>query len=215
MSGRLSLLARPPLAFLFLLTVVVVASAVILAAFRSHRDRSNLVTGNALWIWRSRDIPEPAPIRFYVARDFFLERVPPSAAAKIFVDRGFVLFVNGSRVGTGLQRPGDALSVFEVAPSLRPGANWVVIQAESPTGVGGILFSLDLGESRKNAVVSDENWRVVLSESALRQGGGAPAAVWGRPPMHPWGYPPLPGRSGLGAGHPVRSERSSAVSPNP
>ncbi len=196
MSGRLPLLSKPAPALLFLLATVLVASAATRALVRSHRDRSHLVTGEAVWIWRSRDIPEPAPIRFYAAREFFLESVPPAAAAKIFVDRGFVFFVNGSRVGTGQQRPGDALSVFDVAPLLRPGANRIVIQAESPTGVGGILFSLDLGEKRKNAIVSDGTWRVALSEPVLRGGGGAPAAVWGSPPMYPWGYPPLPGDRG-------------------
>ncbi len=110
------------------------------------------------------------------------------------MDRRFVLFVNGSRVGTGAKRPGDVLSLFDVAGWLHPGTNRVVIEAESPTGVGGILFALDLGTEWRNAVVSDENWRVAPSEPVLRRVGGTPAAVWGRPPMYPWGYPRLTGR---------------------
>jgi hypothetical protein len=62
-----------------------------------------------------------------------------------------------------------------------------VIEAESPTGAGGILFHLDLPGAER--VDSDATWRVSPSEAELARGAGTPAAVWGRPPMYPWGYP--------------------------
>ncbi len=162
-----------------------VAAAGALSLARSLRERS-LPTGAARWIWFSLDIDEPKPVHFYAGRDFRLEGVPASATAKLFIDRQGALIINGSKVETVEQRPGSRLRVLEVAPALVTGVNRVVIEAESPTGAGGILFCLDLPDGRR--VVSDGSWRVSLSQDDLAQGGGAPAGVWGKPPMYPWGY---------------------------
>ncbi len=168
------------------LTVIgTVAAAGALSLARSLRDRS-LPTGAARWIWFSLDIDEPRPVHFYAERDFRVEDVPASAKAKLFIDRRGALIINGSKVATVEQRPGSRLRVLEVAPALVTGVNRVVIEAESPTGAGGILFCLDLPEGR--SVVSDRSWRVGLSQDDLAQGGGSPAGVWGKPPMYPWGY---------------------------
>jgi hypothetical protein len=77
--------------------------------------------------------------------------------------------------------------VVEIAPALTAGVNRVVIEAESPTGAGGILFHLELPGG--DHVDSDATWQVSSSEAELARGAGKPAAVWGRPPMYPWGYP--------------------------
>jgi hypothetical protein len=181
------LLARPVPAVLFLLAFVIVAGAALLTGTRAMRDRSRLVTGGASWIWLALDIDEPKPVRFYARRDFTIARVPASAKALLYVDRRGVLSVNGSRFPATGQRPGSPLAVLEIAPALVAGGNSLVIEAESPTGAGGILFHLDLPEG--TSIDSDAGWRVGLSESDIARGGGARAAVWGRPPMFPWGYP--------------------------
>jgi len=190
------LLARPVPAVLFLLAFVIVAGAALLAGTRAMRDRSRLVTGGASWIWLALDIDEPKPVRFYARRDFAIARVPASAKALLFVDRHGVLSVNGSRFPATEQRPGSPLAVIEIAPALVAGDNSLVIEAESPTGAGGILFHLDLPEG--TSIDTDASWRVGLSESNLARGRCARAAVWGRPPMYPWGYP-------AGADAPARS----------
>ena len=120
-------------------------------------------------------------------RAFRLDTVPASAKARLFVDRRGSLILNGSRLPASEHQPGSRLDVLEVAPLLLPGINRAVIEAENPTGAGGILFSLDLPEGRR--IVSDGSWRVSLSQDVLARGGGSPAGVWGRPPMYPWGYP--------------------------
>ena len=184
---RRGFLARPVPAVLFLLAFLIVAGAALLAGTRAIRDRSRLVTGRASWIWLALDIDEPKPVRFYARRDFTIARAPASAKALLFVDRRGVLSVNGSRFPAAEQRPGSPLAVFEIGPALVPGDNSLVIEAESPTGAGGILFHLDLPEG--TSIDTDASWRVALSESGLARGGAARAAVWGRPPMYPWGYP--------------------------
>ena len=178
---------RPAPAALFLLAFLIVAAAAALSATRALRDRSNLLTGGASWIWHSVDLKEPKPARFFAGRDFTLVRVPPSAKAMVFVDRRGVIAVNGSRFPLPEQRPGSPLAVLEIAPALVAGGNRVVIEAESPTGAGGILFHLDLPGGER--VDSDATWRVSESLAELARGAGTPAGVWGRPPMYPWGYP--------------------------
>jgi hypothetical protein len=108
------------------------------------------------------------------------------------VDREHVLYVNGARAGAGVQRPGDALALYDLSPLLRPGVNRIAIEAGSPTGVGGILFSLDLDGLGRDALVSDGHWRVDLSADALAAGGRYGPVVWGSPPQYPWGYPAMP-----------------------
>jgi hypothetical protein len=181
-----SLSPRSSRAALVLIAVLIVAAAGALARARNPRGRSPS-TGAARWIWFSLDIRKPGPLRFYAQRDFRLETVPASAKARLFVDRRGRLIVNGSRFAASEHPPGSRLSVLEIAPVLVTGVNRAVIEAESPTGAGGILFSLDLPEGR--SIVSDGSWRVSLSQTVLARGGGAPAGVWGKPPMYPWGYP--------------------------
>ena len=169
-----------------LIAVLIVAAAGALALVRNRGERS-IGTGAARWIWFSLDIRKPGPLRFYAQRDFRLETVPASAKARLFVDRRGALIVNGSRFAASEHQPGSRLSVLEIAPVLVPGVNRAVIEAESPTGAGGILFSLDLPDGR--SIVSDGSWRVSLSQTVLARGGGVRAGVWGKPPMYPWGYP--------------------------
>ena len=164
-------------------------SAAALALVRACRDRAFLATGDARWIWCTHDIRQPSPVRFSATRDFVLGKPPGRAVAKLFGDRRWQFFVNGARVGAGEQRPGDRLQVFDVTSFLRRGANRVSIQVESPSGAGGILFSLDPGGGQR-AVVSDATWRIESAEGAA--GVGPHAVLWGRPPMYPWGYPRLP-----------------------
>lgn len=171
------------------MALALAASAGLLALWRAREDRRFLVTGTARWIWCTRQISEPAPIRFRAWKDFRLDGALPEAApVRLFVDRDWVLEVNGERVGSGTQRPGDALSVLDLADRLRPGSNRISIEAGSCDGAGGLLFWMGLGAGRE--IVSDGTWEVERlpagSEPKRR------AAVWGRLPMYPWRYPALP-----------------------
>jgi hypothetical protein len=105
--------------------------------------------------------------------------------------------VNGVRAGGGAQRRGDPLALYDAAPLLREGVNRVAIEAASPTGIGGILFSLDLDAYGRDALVSDGLWRVDLSPEAVERGARYAPRVWGRPPQYPWGYPRMPRPSEL------------------
>ena len=104
------------------------------------------------------------------------------------MDREGTLAVNGAVVGRVSQKPGDPLARFDVAAHLREGENVVRIEAAHPTGAGGVLFALELPDG--SVLGSDGNWRV----EKIPPGGEPPraAAVWGKPPLYPWGYPATP-----------------------
>ena len=191
-NSRPPLIARPSFALLYVLVLAIAATAAIRATLRAHEERELSRTGRAEWIWYSREVKEPSPIAFVATRDVVLDSAPERATAKVFVDAWHVLWVNGKRVGGGSQSAGDPLALYEAAPWFREGVNRIAIEAGSETGVGGILFSLDLSLSGRDAVVSDGRWRVDTSTSAISSGARYRPAVWGRPPMYPWGWPRVP-----------------------
>jgi hypothetical protein len=169
---------------------LVLGSELVWVLIRAHEDRLHLATGAARWIWATRDLPEAAPVHFTVKKEFALTRPVSPSRARIFVDGAYELRVNGSLVGSGSKKPGDALDAYELFPTLKPVRNEISIDVSSPSGAGGILFWLDPGDG--HAIVSEGSWEV-----DSWPGGPKPrrAAVWGRPPMYPWGYPPLPRRN--------------------
>jgi hypothetical protein len=198
-GGRLdAALSRPAPAFFFALFVLVVGAAALHALVQAHEDRMHLATGRAAWIWYASKVPEPRPLRFWATCDFTLPAQPARAMAKVFVDREHVLYVNGARAGGATQRPGDPLALYDVAAMLVEGPNRIAIEAASPTGEGGLLFSMDVENFGRDAVVSGGGWRVDLDASARDRGGRYRPVVWGRPPQYPWGYPRMPRPNELG-----------------
>jgi hypothetical protein len=200
-SQRAPGLAAPALAGLYVVALCLVGAGALHALVRAHFERMESHTGPAEWIWYSgRATRQMRALRFYATRDFELPSAPARALAKVFVDRGHVLYVNGTRAGSGTQRPGDPLAVYDIARWIRTGTNRIVIEAESPTGAGGLLFALDVDGFGRNAVVSDEGWRIDPSADALVQGGRYRARVWGKPPQYPWGWPRMPTPEEAGPG---------------
>ncbi len=188
-----SRLARPGVAWLYVLAVAVVGAAAARALVRAHADRMHGATGRAEWIWYTNRMTQPAPIRFFATRAFELPEKPDRALAKLFVDDEHVLWVNGERAGAaGQQRPGDALALYEIASFLQAGENRVTIEAASPTGLGGILMSVDIQGFGRDALVTDGAWRVDTSRDAITGPGRYRPVVWGPPPQYPWGFPRMP-----------------------
>ena len=185
-------LSRPAVAGLYLLAVAIAALAAARAVLSAHAERELSRTGAARWIWYSRDVKEPRELVFVATRDVVLGRRPPRATAKVFGDRWHVLWINGRRVGGAKQKPGDPLALYEVAPYLAAGRNRIAIETGSETGIGGLLFSLDISDWGRDAVVTDARWRVDPSRRAIIDGGRYRPDVWGSPPMYPWGWPRVP-----------------------
>lgn len=187
-----SVWSRPAFAWIYALVVTIAAFAAVRATLGAHADREFSRTGQARWIWYSRDVREPRALFFVATRDVLLAQRPSRATAKVFGDRWHVLWVNGRRIGGARQRPGDPLALYEVAADLSRGVNRIAIESGSDTGIGGLLFSLDVSDWGRDAVFSDRRWRVDPDRRAIRSGGRFRPAVWGRPPMYPWRWPRLP-----------------------
>ncbi len=158
------------------------SAAGVLAVDLGWRRMESSVTGDALWIWSTDDVKSPAPSHFTATRSFALSSDAPAARVKIFVDRAYRLVLDGRAVGSGGNRPGDPLDVWDLPEGLRRGTHVFTIDAASPTGIGGILFALDVPGLGRGVLVSDATWTIA----------GRPAFVWGEPPMYPWGFPGLP-----------------------
>lgn len=161
------------------LAVAAASAAAVRAVDLRWRRMESSVTGDARWIWSTDDVKSPAPTRFTAIRSIALEEGAPGARVKIFVDRAYRLLLDGVPVGSGAMKPGDPMDVWDLAGRLTPGTHVFAIEAASPTGIGGILFALDMPGRGRGALVSDASWRI----------GGRPAFVWGSPPMYPWGFP--------------------------
>ena len=148
------------------------------AADLAWRRMESPATGGAKWIWSTDDVRAPVPTRFTVSRSIALDADVPAARARIFVDRGYRFFLDGRLAASGGMKPGAPMDTVDL-PALARGVHTLSLEAVSPTGIGGILFALDLEGRGRAAVVSDGSWTV----------GRRSAFVWGDPPMYPWGFP--------------------------
>ena len=169
-------------AIVWLLAIAASAGAAIRAVDLTWRRLESSETGRARWIWSTDDVKTPHPVRFTARRSIVIEETVTDARAKIFVDRAYRLRLDGREIGAGGMTPGRPMDVWDLSAALPRGVHTFEIDAESPTGIGGILFGLDVSGHGRNAVVSDATWTI----------DGRAAFVWGEPPMYPWGFPPLP-----------------------
>jgi len=171
-------------ALFWLVLMVAAAAGAVRAVDLAWRRMESSATGRARWIWSTGDVKSPHPVRFTAVRSIVVEEAVTDARIKIFVDRKYRVLLDDRVVGTGGMTAGDPLDVYDVSDRFPRGVHVFSIEAESPTGIGGILFALDISGHGRNAVVSDASWSV----------GGRPAFVWGDPPMYPWRFPRLPHR---------------------
>ena len=163
------------------IAIVVAAMASARAIDLAWKRTESSETGRARWIWATDDVKTENPATFIASRSFSLSVPAPVARAKVFVDRSYRLVVDGRLVGAGGMKPGDPIDTIDLPGGLAAGDHTIAIEGASPSGIGGILFALDLPGAGRAVVVSDAAWTV----------GGKPVFVWGEPPMHPWGFPGL------------------------
>ena len=151
----------------------------------SRERRAGFGAARWIWIWKA---PRRIPIRFSAESSFTLAARPRKSVARVLASPRFELWFNGARAGEGAWRPGDGAASFDVTPLLREGENRVSIVADSPDGVGGILFSLTDGAGPP-ILVSGPDWTVDPPWASTPAARSQPAAVLGPPPRYPWGMP--------------------------
>ncbi len=148
-------------------------------------------TGAAEWIWVTDALGEIHPTAGLFVAALNLDGPPGEAVLKVCGDREYVVYVNGTAAACGWSRPGFRLGFFDVGHLLHQGSNTVAVEVRSPTPVGGLLLSLDVGGVGSNVLVSGPQF-VFRPEFSLRPPGPEDGAIpvrWGIPPRFPWGYP--------------------------
>lgn len=160
--------------------------------------------GDAQWMWCTSDVLENRPTAALFVTVLRLHGRPLRAVAKVCGERQYVLWVNGQPAMAGRNRPSFRLDVVPITDLLAAGDNVIAIEARSHTSVGAVLFALDLfpgaegrraGDPRgRSVLVSGPDWRVIdewgRGPEGLEPSAGRPPWIWGRPPDHPWTYPP-------------------------
>ena len=150
------------------------------------------LTGSAQWIWVSDGGHEPHARAEVFEQVLELTDRPVRAIAKVCGDPQYVLSINGGLVMAGRNRPQFVLDVVPVTDLLQAGRNVITIEVRSPSGVGGLLFALDLEASPLGRATGDLHGRNVLvsgSDWRIRGRPGEVPWVWGQPPDQPWSYP--------------------------
>ncbi|TNF72747.1 MAG: hypothetical protein EP299_09280, partial [Acidobacteria bacterium] len=163
---------------------------------RQAISRHLMPTRDAKWIWATGTEREPAPVRFFLVRQFELPFAVSNARLLARADQEYEAHLNGTWVGSN-RYTADTVDAYETGSLLQPGTNTLLVELRSTRGIGGLLFSLEIGGTQGEVlrIVSDDSWGVV------RQGvrgliGGRPelvsqeaVKVLAPPPAGRWGLP--------------------------
>lgn len=114
------------------------------------------------WIWDTG--ASEGPCKRYFRRHFMLDRMPGKAVLNITVDNGYVVYVNGTKLGgeciMGSEGWGKA-EHFDLLPHLRAGKNTVAFEGENLAGIGGLLAEILLEDNEKSQkIFSDKEFRM-------------------------------------------------------
>ncbi len=148
------------------------------------------------WIWAPGNPNLVAARAFYAVKDFELPSASPSARLEVLGDPEYLVYLNGTRVGSGSYRADSPLDVYEVGPLLRAGANRVVIELRSAIGSGGTTLRIASPDGRtlvatgRDWSIQETTWQGARSAGeALSRSPGA--EVLGDSPLGRWGMPAI------------------------
>lgn len=179
--------ARPYRTYLLLLAGIAIAAV----AIERGRVAKDDAPGSApQWIWADGEPRAIAPIAILFARDIELGVRPAVAAIEVHGDPEYVLYFNGTRVGSGVALAPFAVDRFEVGDLVVAGSNRIVVESRSATGIGGVWLKLVDGGGAVLAA-SDRSWTVyrgfwhgVLGARPLFP--SERPRSWGRTPVGRW-----------------------------
>jgi hypothetical protein len=159
-------------------------------------SRRMLATAGAEWIWAPGALERREGLAFYAVRDVELAAPPDRARVHVLADEGYILYVNGRRVGSGIYFAGAPLDTYPLDQLLRPGWNRVAVELRSVRGAGVLLLALIAEGDRAPLAVSGGDWRIFRDATGVLEGtrpfaDGEPALVWQSPPTGGWGIPRL------------------------
>jgi hypothetical protein len=152
-------------------------------------------TGTAQWIWARHRMSSNEPVAFFAASNFELPEKRYFTQLKIAGDPEYTLYVNGTLIeGRRAAEEQRLLDLYDISKLVRTGRNRIVVAVRSPSGMGGLLASIDIAPETQNWVVTDGRWRIYREwhpDLPLRDVAGLwqeQAAVVGPPPVGRWNY---------------------------
>jgi hypothetical protein len=179
--------ARNLVVVISLLLVVVLAER-----WRWFARLESIAQPSLTWIWAPVNPNEVKARAFYAVRDFTLATRPAKARLEVLGDPEYIVYLNGTRVGSGSYRADAPLDAYEVGDLLVAGSNRVVIELRSPIGSGGA--TLRIGADGRTLVATDGDWSIqettwqgALSRDPLSH--SSKAEVLGVSPFGRWGTP--------------------------
>ena len=114
----------------------------------------------ASWIWHAEGNPlaeAPAGSRYF-RKTVTLDKAPDSARLQITADNHFIVWINGTKVGSGDEW--ETLSSFDVAKQLKAGKNIVAVEGINDSGPAGLVVMLDVKTGTSEVRVnSDATWK--------------------------------------------------------
>lgn len=134
------------------------------------QDSNSIFNDNwqAQWIW----MPENIESDMMLARGSFnLSEIPNSSKLRISASSKYQLYVNGEYVCQGPARSAShhqSFDILEVTSLLKEGKNTLAVRVHYQRGTtsyhlkgrAGLLVQLDVNDSSKTTIISDENWKV-------------------------------------------------------
>ena len=162
-----------------------------LAAFTARHAATEHKTTPANWIVQP-GAGEGESISYF-RRGFHVLRVPEAVHVNITADNGYVLYVNGEKVGEDLRYEEAGWEVaerYDIASLLRPGKNVIAVKMENLGGPGGLLMEVMRGED--TLLVTDGHFLVAgeagdgWQNRSFDDSAWATAEVLGTAPRAPW-----------------------------
>jgi hypothetical protein len=189
MSGPKSahLAARNTVVVLSILLLVVLAER-----WRWFARLESIAQPSLTWIWARVNPNEVKARAFYAVRDFALATAPAQARLDVLGDPEYIVYLNGTRVGSGSYRADAPLDSYQVGDLLVAGSNRVVIELRSPIGSGGA--TLRIAAEGRTLVATGGDWSIQEAawQGALSRGPlsrSSTAVVLGVSPFGRWGTP--------------------------
>jgi mono/diheme cytochrome c family protein len=140
----------------------------------------------AQWIWNEPGAAQDAEAgAIYLRKTVRIVAVPEEAAALVYCDNSFEMFVNGHKAGAGADYAKPF--VVDLKPWLKPGDNLVAVQASNapgnPPNPAGLLVyarirAVSHGKERVMDFVSDRSWLVTDQQAAAWEQTGFATRDW-------------------------------------
>lgn len=117
------------------------------------------------WMW----FPDPDPkTKSTTSTNYFVRLIDVpaglnSAELRIFADESARVYINGKRAARATY--GGGLVVKDVKDMIRPGKNYIAIEASNTYGAAGLLLSLAISSPGGDTVLTgDDHWRVTKTK---------------------------------------------------